>query len=269
MRPFLKWVGGKYQIIHRIQTALPKGNRLIEPFVGSGAVFLNTNYDRYILGDSNPDLINIFQYLKKERNKFIDYCALFFGNSKNNAKTFLKNRETFNITTAPRLKAALFLYLNRHSYNGLIRYNNKGIFNAPFGQYKKPYFPAKEMLFFIEKAKTAQFYHADFLTTMAKAKPGDIVYCDPPYIPLSKTANFTKYGIDGFNLAKQNALVDMAKKIVKKGIIVVISNHDTALIKQIYKGAEIYRFDVQRYISCNANTRNKAKEILALFSAEQ
>ena len=159
--------------------------------------------------------------------------------------------------------------MNRHSYNGLIRYNSKGIFNVPFGKYKKPYFPEKEMLVFADKAKSARIYNADFLTTMAKANPGDVVYCDPPYMPLSSTARFTQYGSDGFNAAAQTALANITKKIIKKGVTVIISNHDTAFINQIYDGAKIQRFNVQRYISCNGNNRNKAKEILAVFSAKE
>ena len=100
---------------------------------------------------------------------------------------------------------------------------------------------------------------------MAKAKPGDIVYCDPPYMPLSKTANFTKYSTNDFGLANQTALVNMAKTLTKKGITVVISNHDTPLINEIYQGTKIHRFDVQRFISCNGQNRGKAKEILAVF----
>ena len=266
MRPFLKWVGGKYHIINKITDILPKGSRLIEPFVGSGAVFLNTDYDKYILADSNPDLINIFKHLKKEKEHFIQYCLSFFQPINNNEKAFLNHRENFNFTNDLRLKAALFLYLNRHSYNGLIRYNSKGKFNAPFGQYKKPYFPKKEMLFFIEKAKLARFDQAAFLTTMKKAKPGDIIYCDPPYVPLSKTANFTKYSINDFGIKEQEELVKITKKLIKKGIYVAISNHNTKIINELYKDAKIYKFNVQRYISCNGSNRKTAKEILALFS---
>ena len=164
------------------------------------------------------------------------------------------------------MKAGLFLYLNRHSYNGLIRYNSKGKFNAPFGQYKKPYFPAKEMLNFATKAQSARICHADFLITMRKAKPGDIVYCDPPYTPLSKTANFTKYETKGFGVNEQVALVNITKKIIKKGVTVIVSNHDTTFINQIYEGAKIKRFSVQRFISCNGSNRKPAKELLAIFS---
>jgi DNA adenine methylase len=265
MRPFLKWAGGKYQIIERIRQLLPKGKRLIEPFVGSGAVFLNTDFPRYLLADNNADLINIFKYMKKERQDFIDYSATFFGPRKNTESVFLRNREIFNTTDDLRLKAALFLYLNKHTFNGLMRYNSSGKFNVSFGRYKKPYFPEKEMLFFIKKIRKASIRYADFLFTMNQAQPGDVVYCDPPYIPLSHTANFTKYGAAGFGLSAQKALVSMAKKLTQRGVVVIISNHDTEFVHQAYKGAKISSFDVQRYISCHGHNRGKAKEILAVF----
>ena len=266
MRPFLKWVGGKYRLREKIKALLPPGDCLIEPFVGSGAIFLNTDYKHYILGDSNPDLINIFKHLKKERSKFIDYCASFFNADTNAENIFNQNREIFNTTTDARLKAALFLYLNRHGYNGLIRYNSKGGFNVPFGRYEKPLFPAKEMIAFADKAKIADFFQADFQTTMKKAKAGNVIYCDPPYMPLTSTARFTQYSIANFGLIEQTQLAKIAKKINKKGITIVISNHDTALAHKIYQGAKMHHFEVQRQISCDGNNRNKAKEILAVFS---
>jgi DNA adenine methylase len=265
MRPFLKWAGGKYRIVSKIKATLPDGFRLIEPFVGSGAVFLNTDYTNYILADSNRDLINIYQHLKEEKQQFIEYCLSFFDHAANNEKKFLHNRELFNTTTCLRLKAALFLYLNRHSYNGLIRYNSKGKFNVPFGKYKKPYFPAKEMINFAEKTKSAHIYHADFLDTMQKAKAGDVVYCDPPYMPLSETAKFTQYETKGFGINEQVALINVTKKIIKRGVTVIISNHDTTFINQLYEGAKIHRFNVQRQISCNGSNRKPAKELLAIF----
>ena len=115
IRPFLKWAGGKFQIINKIRASLPKGSRLIEPFVGSGAVFLNTDYDKFILADINADLINLFEHLRFEKHNFIHFCKQFFGDEFNKKSTFLSMRSEFNSTTDYHLKAALFLYLNRHS----------------------------------------------------------------------------------------------------------------------------------------------------------
>ncbi|MGB4125525.1 MAG: Dam family site-specific DNA-(adenine-N6)-methyltransferase [Dethiobacteria bacterium] len=265
MKPFLKWAGGKYRIVGRIKEQLPPGNRLVEPFVGSGAVFLNTSYANYLLCDNNADLINLFQVLKEEGETFVKYCRDYFTPASNREEEYYRFRSEFNRTGNKKQKAALFLYLNRHGYNGLCRYNSSGEFNTPFGRYVKPYFPEKEMLYFARKAQKATFACRDFRNTMAKAKPGDAVYCDPPYVPLSGTANFTEYSSGGFGLKEQQKLAEMAGKLAEEGIPVLLSNHDTAFVRQIYRGAQITSFKVRRFISCQGDNRNKAGEILALF----
>ena len=156
--------------------------------------------------------------------------------------------------------------MNKHGYNGLCRYNAKGGFNVPFGRYKRPYFPAAEMCYFHQKAQQATFQQANFANVMANCQPGDVVYCDPPYVPLSDTANFTSYSANGFGWAEQTELVQQAENLARRGISVIISNHDTAAVRQAYNEAEIESFEVRRFISCNGNKRDKAAEILALFS---
>lgn len=266
MKPFLKWAGGKYRLVDLIKSTLPQGNRLIEPFVGSGSVFLNTDYSANLLADSNPDLINLFQLVQKEGQGFINYCRGYFVPENNSELAFYQLREEFNATDDLRKKAALFVYLNRHCFNGLCRYNSKGRFNVPFGRYSKPTLPEKEMFYFHEKSQSAVFEVADFITTMAKAKHGDVVYCDPPYVPLSATSSFTSYSKGGFGLDEQNALADMAKRLQKNGITVVISNHDTVFTNQVYQPAKIITFDVQRFISSDTKNRNAVGELLAVFA---
>lgn len=267
MKPFLKWAGNKYQIIERVKDVLPNGNRLIEPFAGSGAVFLNTDYSRYVLADSNADLINLYQTLKKEGDSFIDYARKLFTQKNNSETAFYKLRDKFNTTQDVRVKSALFIYLNRHGFNGLCRYNLKGEFNVPFGRYTKPYFPELEMSYFQLKARKSAFKHADFEKTMRAAKPGDVVYCDPPYVPLSMTANFTSYSKGGFGRDQQLKLARLAEELAKGGITVVISNHDTEFVHKAYAKAKIFQFDVQRFISCDGANRGKAAEVLAVFLA--
>ena len=161
MRPFLKWAGNKYRIVDRIKSALPKGERLVEPFVGSGALFMNTDYAEYLLADVNADLISLFQIVQEQGEPFIDYCQTFFTPEKNDKEQYYKYRDLFNTTTDLIEKGALFLYLNKHGFNGLCRYNQSGGFNVPFGTYVKPYFPRKEMCFFYQKAKNVTFVCAD------------------------------------------------------------------------------------------------------------
>lgn len=267
MKPFLKWAGNKYQIVERIKAVLPAGRRLIEPFVGSGAVFLNTNYPCYLLADANTDLINLYTQLQAEGPSFIDYARSFFTPANNTPEAFYTLRDCFNTTTDDREQAALFIYLNKHCYNGLCRYNAKGGFNVPFGRYTKPYFPADEMTFFYVHTQRAMFRQANFVDIMESAQPGDVVYCDPPYVPLSATANFTSYSADRFALAQQKKLAELAEALAARGIPVVISNHDTAFTRTAYARArqQIF-FSVQRYISCNGANRNKADEVLAIFA---
>ena len=269
IRPFLKWAGNKYRIIDRIQKSLPNGRRLIEPFVGSAALFLNTNYDDYLLCDTNEDLINLYNLLKEDGPEFIKYSQYYFRGNHNTSETYYKRRELFNSTNDIRKKSALFIYLNRHCYNGLCRYNSKGGFNVPFGRYKKPYFPKKEMLLFSEKAQKATFKTQEFSTSLINATKGDVIYCDPPYYPLSESANFTTYSAGGFKLKEQRELATLAKSTSAKGISIVISNHDTENTRNLYSEASsIESFHVRRYISCIGKERSMVEELLAAYTKD-
>ena len=240
--------------------------RLLEPFIGSGAVFLNTDYDRYLLTDNNPDLINLYQLLKDEGQDFIHYCKRFFGDRYNTEDCYYKRRTEFNKTKNIRRKAALFLYFNRHGYNGLCRYNKKGGFNVPFGRYKRPYFPAKEMLAFHQKAQHAEFCLIDFSHSMQQAQKGDVISCDPPYYPLTPSSNFTAYSPGGFSENQQRQLAEIARDCRQRDIPVLISNHNTSFTLEVYNDAKLEHFKVRRYISCNGNKRGQAGELLALFA---
>jgi len=263
-RPFLKWAGGKFRVLDRLAPHL-QGRKLIEPFVGSGAVFLNLPFKRYLLGDINPDLINLYECLKKEQIKFLNYSRTFFIPENNHQDQYLLFRHEFNNGAKDRRRAALFVYLNRHGFNGLCRYNKSGGFNVPFGRHIKPYFPENEMLHFISHAKHAQFVCGDFVSLMNRSRKGDVVYCDPPYVPLSPTASFTSYAAQGFSYDQQVELAYKAKHLSNRGVKVVISNHDNAITRQIYQDANIESFSVRRFISRDVNNRGNAKELLAIY----
>lgn len=267
MKPFLKWAGNKYSIVERIRAQLPDGQRLIEPFVGSGALFLNADFPAYLLADANPDLIGLYCFVRDEGDEFIGYCHTFFSTAGNSRECFDERRRAFNSTNDPRHKAALFLYLNRHCFNGLCRYNRKGEFNVPFGRYKKPYFPERELHFFHERAQRAELHCQGFVKTMNAARSGDVIYCDPPYVPLSETANFTSYSAGAFGRVEQEALVQQAERCAARGITVLISNHDTPFVRELYANAsELTSFSVRRTISRDGANRTPAAEVLALFS---
>ncbi len=266
IRPFLKWPGGKFRLLERIHSTLPAGKQLIEPFVGGGAIFLNTQFEKYLLNDANIDLITLYQSLQKEGTQFIDVCRKYFHRKYNSEKQYYRLRVKFNASQDPIERSALFLYLNRHGYNGLCRYNaGKKEFNVPFGRYVKPYFPEKEMLLFFEKAKKVTFVCEDFTKTMKRAKKGSVIYCDPPYVPLNATANFTAYRAGGFSLDQQKVLAELAAKLSLKGIPVLLSNHSNDFTLNAYKEASIDEFVVQRFISCKANQRKRVLELLALY----
>ena len=266
IRPFLKWAGNKFRIIDRVRKALPEGKCLIEPFAGSGAVFLNTDYEHYIINDNNPDLIHLYNILKKDGAAFIKKCHYYFSPRFNNEEHYYKLRKKFNETSDTYKRAVLFVYLNRHGYNGLCRYNLKGGYNVPFGRYKSPYFPEKEMLVFHEKAQNADFVISGFESVIQSAKIGDVIYCDPPYVPLSASANFTSYSTGGFNMEEQQQLADLANETSGRGIPILISNHNTSFTRKAYGNAnKITKFHVQRFISCNGKKRGTAGELLALF----
>ena len=144
-RAFLKWAGGKYSLVEGIAQRLSLASRdadtLVEPFVGAGSVFLNTDFKHYILNDINADLINLYNELKQQPDEFVSDARKLFVDLNNHADAYYEYRKQFNSSVDIYERAILFLYMNRHGYNGLCRYNLKGIFNVPFGKYKKPYFP--------------------------------------------------------------------------------------------------------------------------------
>ncbi|WP_026972209.1 Dam family site-specific DNA-(adenine-N6)-methyltransferase [Aliagarivorans marinus] len=266
-RAFLKWAGGKYGLVEDIQAQLPDGELLVEPFVGAASVFINTDFPRYYLTDINADLINLYQILQRQPGQFIADARDYFSAENNDSERYYQFREQFNGTSDPYLRSLLFLYMNRHGYNGLCRYNRKGGFNVPFGSYKRPYFPEHEMWVFAEKAKRATFECCSYVDTFAKVKQGDVVYCDPPYAPLSPTASFTNYASKGFNRADQEKLGELAGEAQRRGATVLISNHDLDFTRDIYRGSKLKELSVKRTISRKGHQRLKVGELLALYKA--
>ncbi|WP_145495607.1 adenine-specific DNA-methyltransferase [Yersinia bercovieri] len=266
-RAFLKWAGGKYPLVDDIRRHLPAGDCLIEPFVGAGSVFLNTEYESYILADINSDLINLYNIVKERTDDFVRDARILFTGDFNNSDSFYLLRQEFNSSSDTYRRALLFLYLNRHCYNGLCRYNLSGEFNVPFGRYKKPYFPEAELYWFAEKSQHAVFVCEHYQETLLKAVQGAVVYCDPPYAPLSATANFTAYHTNNFGIADQQNLARLAYQLsAQSQIPVLISNHDTELTRDWYHQASLHVVKARRTISRNILGRSKVNELLALYS---
>jgi len=268
MRSALKWAGGKKKVVDDIAHLLPtKGKkRLVEPFVGGGSVFLNLDFDEYLLVDMNKDLINLFNIIKSQPSDFIEDAQKFFSGDNNYPEKYYDFRSQFNQSSDPYERSLLFLYLNRHGYNGLCRYNKSGGYNVPFGRYKHPYFPKEELKYFSEKSQKATFIQGDFETAFAQLRANDVVYCDPPYSPINPTSSFTAYAGNSFTDEDQQRLVDCAEIAKSKKIPTLISNHYVDFTHELYKGATKKKlFDVRRTISQKGKGRIKVKEILALY----
>lgn len=271
-RAFLKWAGGKYPLIEEIRRHLPEGRCLIEPFVGAGSVFLNTQYEEYILSDINADLISLYNIVKAQPDNFIRDARALFTEARNTPDVFYALRTRFNACEEPYERALLFLYLNRHCYNGLCRYNKRGQFNVPFGRYKKPYFPEEELISFAQRARKATFvcepYSATLQRVLTQPASDVVVYCDPPYVPLSATANFTTYHRQAFSDQEQQQLAHLAGRLAtERQVPVLISNHDTPLTREWYQAAQyVIEVKVRRTISRNGNQRDRVSELLALYT---
>lgn len=284
----LKWAGGKFDVVPQLREHLPKASYLIEPFVGGGSVFMNTDYERYVLCDSNPALINFYRLLTYNTSALIDRAWSFFKDGGTRA-AYERNRQTFNTITlvTARLRgeylewAALFLYLNRHGFNGMQRTNQKGEFNIPFGKHDLPYFPYMEMRLFADKARETmtRFVCADFRTTMKglpdichrvsfhAGTPSDaVIYCDPPYLPLDGKDSFTNYNGKRFTREDHQELAEALVKAYRLyGVKSVISNHDTEETRKIYSQFELHTLNVRRSVSASSKGRKPAEEVIGVY----
>lgn len=277
IRSPIKWAGGKTRVMPQLLKHLPKADCLIEPFVGSGTVFMNTDYRRYILCDSNLALINFFDMLTRHTEELIKSARMFFLDG-NFSEDYYACRDGFNFISKNCLIgagterkvqwAAMFLYLNRHGYNGLYRVNQKGEFNVPFGKYAEPYFPEAEMRLFAEKASDTEavFIHSDFrqsIPDVMQLAHDAVIYCDPPYIPASDTANFTAYG-KPFTLDDHRALVAALVAVNRQyATRSVISNSDTPETREIYSAFNLHSLSVRRSVS--AKSRDMAGEVIGVL----
>ena len=272
IKPFLKWAGGKYRIVPILKKYFPqKAERFIEPFVGAGGVCLNVDYSDCIINDFNSDLINVYQFLQKNKEQFIQDCKKMFIKNNNTNLKYYELRTEFNSTSDIYRKSIIFIYLNRHCFNGLCRYNSNGGFNTPFGKYHKPYFSEKEMTQAINKIEKFKIMNVDFREVFKEVKDKDVIYCDPPYVPMSESASFNSYSVGGFQLQDQIDLAKCAFKASQKGATVIISNHYNWYTKQIYNkmfGAQLITIDVKRTISSKVEERKQVKEVIAIFKKD-
>ena len=265
-KPFLKWAGGKTQLADDILQRMPVSfNTYFEPFVGSGAIFFRLYREKKIrhavLSDINAELIETYKAIRDCVDEVIEYLSCF-----PHEKSFyyeLRAKDPWSLTLPER--AARMIYLNKTGYNGLYRVNRQGKFNVPFGKYKSPKYLDEENLKAVSHAlQRVELICAPFDIVLQKSSPGDWVYFDPPYVPLSQTANFTSYYSNGFNLRDQERLRDVCIELTKKNVYVTLSNSDTPITTNLFSYPFFSRDTVysNRAINCNGSKRGKITELI-------
>jgi DNA adenine methylase len=264
--PFLKWVGGKRQLLPAINQLLPQSyNNYYEAFVGGGAVLFNLQPSKAVINDFNPELINVYKVIKNHPEALIKDLK----RHKNESDYFYSVRALDREPTFNRLsnikKASRIIYLNKTCYNGLYRVNSAGEFNAPFGRYKNPNIvndvTIKAVSDYLNN-NDIRILNGDFEKAVETAQSGDFVYFDPPYVPVSESANFTGYVKGGFDLLEQERLRNVCNQLDAKGVKFLLSNSSTPIIHELYKKFDIHIVKATRAINSNALKRGAIDEVL-------
>lgn len=287
-KPFLKWAGGKTQLINDIEKALPKNIThskftYVEPFVGSGAVLFwmlkkFPNIEKAVINDINEDLINVYRIIAAQPRELIEILATFqhefheLTEKLEEQKTYYyKQRTLYNTRSTDKIiQAALFIFLNRTCFNGLYRVNRNNGFNVPMGRYKNPTICDKENILAVSKVlQKVEILSGDYEATLNHASDNTFFYFDPPYKPLSDTSSFNSYAKDEFNDEEQIRLRNFCVKLDNLGHKWMLSNSDVRgknekdnFFDDIYADFLIKRVDAKRSINANPEKRGKLKELL-------
>ena len=242
-RPFLKWAGGKLQLLGRFQPLWPgRIERYVEPFLGGGAVFfhLAPEVATARLNDVNPRLVELFTAVREDVEGLIDELRRLSGRGANTSRTYYRRRDEYNASLEdgePMRRCALLVYLNRTCYNGLYRVNSKGLFNVPFGRYRNPRILHAERLRAASLAlgRAERISSADFGTFLLETcRGGDFVYLDPPYVPVSSTSYFTSYAKNAFDTDDQRRLADTLAELHDRSVRWMLSNSFTPVSRKIF-----------------------------------
>ena len=287
-KPFVKWVGGKSQLIKDIEKGIPieflksKDATYIEPFVGGGAVLFwmlqnHLNIKKAVINDINPVLTNAYSVIKNSANHLIDFLEqienkYYSLNTEDDKKEyFLQQRDNFNLNTSLDVeKAGLFIFLNRTCFNGLYRVNKKGLFNVPFGRYAKPKICDKETILTDSKAlQKVEILTGDFSETLNYANSNSFFYFDPPYKPISTSSSFTTYTKEDFDDSDQKRLADFCQQVSNLNASFILSNSDVKntnpndnFFDDLFRNFSIARVYASRMINSKASGRGKISEIL-------
>jgi DNA adenine methylase len=267
--PIVKWVGGKTKLLDDLVARMPtRFDRYFEPFCGGAALFFRVAPERAVLADLNVALMTLYGAVRKDvegvirklRRHRAAHCETYYYATRDRW-----NKGQIESATA---RAAAFLYFNKTAFNGLWRVNRAGKFNAPFGDYVDPAICNPEALRVASAAlQRVKLRCADYKDVIVDAKRGDFVYFDPPYVPITKTANFTGYTLDGFTSRDQEDLAIAARELVDRGVHVMLSNSDTPITHELYRGFKIDRVRCARSINSDGKKRGKVGELIIIGGA--
>lgn len=270
LKPFVKWAGGKTQILNKIKEYLPDSfNNYYEPFVGGGALLFELAPKVAIINDTNQELICVYKCLKDE-SMYINLIDLLKDyESKHSEEFFYKIREMDRnenfYNTSILVRAARMIYLNKACFNGLYRVNSKGYFNVPSAKkakvkiFDKDNLDALHQYFMNNKIIIS---NEDYSKVVEETKPEDFVYFDPPYDTLDSKDSFTAYSKDSFGKKQQRELYEVFKKLTARGVKVMLSNHNTKFINELYKEYNIHVIEAKRMINSKADGRGFVQEVI-------
>lgn len=268
-KPFLKWAGGKRQIMNELKKYVPeKYNTYYEPFLGAGALFFELSPKKAVINDSNKELINVYECLKDSKKFDMLFKELNIYEREHSEEFYYKIRNLDRDKNkfkklADYKKAARTIYLNKSCFNGLYRVNSKNEFNVPFGKKNKVNTYEGQNLGIvcsILNFNDIKILSVDFEESVKNAKKGDFIYFDPPYD--SDTKTFNSYTEEGFGKEEQRRLAKVFKELDQKGVYVMLSNHNTLLINQLYQDYYIHHIEAKRNINSKGNKRGKVEEVI-------
>ena len=265
--PFLKWAGGKRQLIPQMTEYFPKNyNQYIEPFIGGGAIFFHLLPKKAIISDNNPDLINCYNVIKDDVENLIKSLKKHKYEKNYYYEIRALDRDRKKYTDLSNIeKASRSIYLNKSGYNGLYRVNSKGFFNVPFGRHKNPKICDEINLRNVSLAlENVKIHLSSFEVCLDYAERGDFIYLDPPYHPLSETALFTSYTKKGFDKILQKKLFEVFKELNNRECYVMLSNSYSEFILDMYKDFKIVTLKAKRNINSDSQKRGLINEVLIL-----
>lgn len=266
VKPFLKWAGGKRQILKHLLKLLPpdiKQRTYREPFLGGGSLFFALQPSKAILSDANPHLIMAYESVRDCPDLIYNY--LLEHRRKDCEKYYYQIRELYNKKRNSGdsvAQAARFIYMNKTCYNGIFRVNQKGIFNVPYGRHDTTSIPTIDQLKKVSAAlQSKKILTSSFEDALDLAEKGDFIYLDPPYPPKNGTSCFNHYTCDKFSEKDQEKLADMVRRLEAAGCFLMVSNGNSEKILELYKGLNIHTLSVTRFITCK-KIRDKVQELV-------